>query len=231
MAAILAVSAAPTAAQTGADESAPSADGGQVGIRLLEAPAVRAEAPRARSYIVDHLLPGTIIDRRIEITNTTARALEVALYPGDAAIEDGERQVDDAPVDIAAAASDEAGAAAWIRVVSAAVTGRQTAWSLRGPPCRLPLTRRPVSATRDLGPASGRHRRRDHDGQPRRRPRLPLGRRGQRPHNLGLSTDGWPRTLSRGDGQMAVPAGAPRWWCGDSGPAECESTTKVEEAQ
>ncbi|MER5426430.1 COG1470 family protein [Streptosporangium roseum] len=59
---------------------------GKIGIRLLEAPVSRRDDPRARSYIVDHLSPGTTIRRRLEISNTSGDAQRIDLYPAGADI-------------------------------------------------------------------------------------------------------------------------------------------------
>ena len=60
-----------------------------VGIRIAEAPTDRAEDPRARQYIVDHLAPGTTITRRVEVSNDTAADQEIQLYAGAGSITDG----------------------------------------------------------------------------------------------------------------------------------------------
>jgi hypothetical protein len=65
-------------------------DGGNVSIRLLDAPSDREDDPRARVYIVDHLNPGDGISRRIEVGNTTAEPIEVELYAASARVEDGQ---------------------------------------------------------------------------------------------------------------------------------------------
>jgi hypothetical protein len=62
---------------------------GSIGLRLLDAPAAAGQDPRARSYIVDHLAPGTTIERRIEISNTTTSTAHVVLYPSAAEIVKG----------------------------------------------------------------------------------------------------------------------------------------------
>ena len=62
---------------------------GSIGVRLLDAPTDRRTDPRARLYIVDHLAPGTTIRRRIDVTNDTATAQNVTVYPGAASIEHG----------------------------------------------------------------------------------------------------------------------------------------------
>jgi hypothetical protein len=73
----------------GAPVGAQAADDGQIGIRLLEGPAERQEDPRAHSYIVDHVSPGTTIERAFEISNMTEQARTVRVYPGPARIRDG----------------------------------------------------------------------------------------------------------------------------------------------
>ncbi|NBE54508.1 peptidase [Streptomyces boluensis] len=61
-------------------------DPGLLGIRLLDAPVVRRDDPRALTYIVDHLEPGTTIERHVEISNKTPLTREVKLYPAAATI-------------------------------------------------------------------------------------------------------------------------------------------------
>jgi len=79
-----AVNAAPAPA------SAPTAAGaGSIGIRLVDAPVTARDDPRARVYIVDHLNPGAVIHRRVEVSNTTASTAHVALYPAAASITKG----------------------------------------------------------------------------------------------------------------------------------------------
>ena len=63
---------------------------GTVGIRLLDAPTSRAEDPRARLYVIDHLAPGTTIERRVEVSNDTNEPQDVTLYAAAAEVEDGE---------------------------------------------------------------------------------------------------------------------------------------------
>ena len=71
---------------TAAPSPAPS---GSLGVRLLDVPTEARNDPRARQYLVDHLAPGAVIERRIEVSNTTAAPIRVALYPAAAAIQDG----------------------------------------------------------------------------------------------------------------------------------------------
>lgn len=78
------------AAATGsASATAPAPDPGSVGVQLLEVPVNARDDPRARQYIVDHLAPGAVVQRRIEVSNTTRGRLAVALYPAAAGIENG----------------------------------------------------------------------------------------------------------------------------------------------
>jgi len=51
-----------------------------LGIQLLEAPTALANDPRAHIYIIDHLAPGTTIQRKVQVSNGTANPLDVALY-------------------------------------------------------------------------------------------------------------------------------------------------------
>ncbi len=60
-----------------------------IGIRLLDAPVATRDDPRARVYIVDHLAPGAVIERRIEVSNTTPQPQQVALYAAAATIDGG----------------------------------------------------------------------------------------------------------------------------------------------
>lgn len=87
-----AVGVAVLAALLASAAAAPAAAGegsqGSVGIGLLEVPTDRADDPRALVYVIDHLHPGDVIERRIEVTNSTANAVDVDLYPAAAEIGD-----------------------------------------------------------------------------------------------------------------------------------------------
>ena len=72
-----------------AASSLAAADAGSIGIRLLDVPAQEREDPRARVYIVDHLPPGSVIRRRVLVSNTTRAAVEVTVYPAAASIRSG----------------------------------------------------------------------------------------------------------------------------------------------
>jgi hypothetical protein len=87
---ITGVTTLPTGASAAASGPAYRAtDNGSIGIRLVDVPASAGNDPRARLYIVDHLAPGTIIHRRVEVTNTTASTAHILLYAAAATIADG----------------------------------------------------------------------------------------------------------------------------------------------
>lgn len=75
--------------------SAQSAPPAGLTIRLAEAPADRAKDPRALQYVVDHLAPGAVISRKIEVTNNTGHPTKVRVYGGGATIVDGSYTPDD----------------------------------------------------------------------------------------------------------------------------------------
>lgn len=64
-------------------------DSGSIGVRLIDVPASSASDPRARQYVVDHLEPGTTIERRFEVSNTTAEPMTLEVYAAGAGIVDG----------------------------------------------------------------------------------------------------------------------------------------------
>lgn len=51
-----------------------------VGIRLVDAPTATRDNPRARVYIIDHVAPGTVVERRIEVSNDTGKDARIAVY-------------------------------------------------------------------------------------------------------------------------------------------------------
>jgi hypothetical protein len=61
-----------------------------VGIQLLDAPVSRRDDPRALRYIVDHVAPGTLVERHILVMNRSERRQVIDVYPGAATVE-GER--------------------------------------------------------------------------------------------------------------------------------------------
>jgi hypothetical protein len=62
---------------------------GGIGLRLSDVPTAEQNDPRDRIYIVEHVHPGAIIDRRVEVSNTASSALHVVLYPAAATIANG----------------------------------------------------------------------------------------------------------------------------------------------
>lgn len=66
-----------------------TAAAGSIGIRLVDIPVSAATDPRAQIYVIDHLAPGTMIHRRVEVTNTSAQTAHILLYSAAAAIENG----------------------------------------------------------------------------------------------------------------------------------------------
>jgi hypothetical protein len=62
---------------------------GSLGVQLLDVPTTARLDPRARLYIVDHVAPGTVIHRRIQVSNSTTSATDVAIYPAAATIAKG----------------------------------------------------------------------------------------------------------------------------------------------
>ena len=97
----------------GVPPAASGAPAGQVGIRLLDAPTGRANDPRARIYIVDHVAQGTTISRRIEVSSGLDHPARVAVYAAGASVSGGEFRFSDGHT------QDEA--STWTRVAPAAV--------------------------------------------------------------------------------------------------------------
>ena len=61
-----------------------------LGIRLVDIPTATADDPRTRTYITDHLRPGTVIERRVEVTNDTPDPMQVSMYAAAADITGGD---------------------------------------------------------------------------------------------------------------------------------------------
>ncbi len=66
-----------------------------VGIRIVDAPSNRADDPRAKLYIVDHVAPGTTLSRRVEVSNDTGDPQPVQLYAASGSVADGAFQFGD----------------------------------------------------------------------------------------------------------------------------------------
>jgi hypothetical protein len=69
--------------------SSQAPDPGGLGLRLMDIPTAAASDPRARQYIVDQLAPGSVIHRRVEVSNTMSAPVRVAVYPAAASITAG----------------------------------------------------------------------------------------------------------------------------------------------
>ncbi|MEU0942330.1 peptidase [Streptomyces canus] len=82
--------AAAGAAAAPAPSPGESRTAGRFGIQLLEAPVNRRDDPRAYRHIVDHLPPGSVIRRQVGVANKSSEPLSVEVYPGAAAIHDGQ---------------------------------------------------------------------------------------------------------------------------------------------
>jgi len=88
--ALAAVVALPTTTATaGTGPAVPAAAAGSIGLRLLDVPDTAGNDPRARIYIVDHLAPGTVIHRRIEVSNTTVSTAHIVMYAAAATVASG----------------------------------------------------------------------------------------------------------------------------------------------
>jgi hypothetical protein len=60
-----------------------------IGIRLVDVPVDSRNDPRARSYIIDRLVPGSSSRRRVEIVNSMHTTAYVAVYPAAAFLRRG----------------------------------------------------------------------------------------------------------------------------------------------
>ncbi|MHA7285925.1 hypothetical protein ACX80I_06585 [Arthrobacter sp. MDT3-44] len=78
-----------TASSTDPTPASTAPAGAAFGIRLLDIPASTQNDPRARTYIVDRLAPGSEISRRVRVENTTDTAATIHLYSGAARIDSG----------------------------------------------------------------------------------------------------------------------------------------------
>jgi hypothetical protein len=107
------VSAAAAAAAVPVTEAGTSKVG-SIGIHLLDVTASLRDDPRAADYIIDHLPPGAIIERRIEVVNKTAETRLITLFPGGATIRKETFEIADLK-----APSELTG---WIRLTPATVT-------------------------------------------------------------------------------------------------------------
>ncbi|MFF5405459.1 peptidase [Streptomyces misionensis] len=89
LACVQAAGAMPAAARGVPVASHAPAAGRTIGIKLLDAPESRRADPRAQAYIVDHVAPGSVIERRVEVTNESSTPMHVDVYAAAAAIAKG----------------------------------------------------------------------------------------------------------------------------------------------
>lgn len=61
-----------------------------VGIGLLQFPSDRQDDPRARSYVIDHVAPGTTFTRRFQACNGSASTVTLSLYASAATLQKGQ---------------------------------------------------------------------------------------------------------------------------------------------
>lgn len=60
-----------------------------IGVRIVDVPPEISGDPRAGLYIIDHVAPGTVFERRIEVSTTADSPIPVELYAAAATIENG----------------------------------------------------------------------------------------------------------------------------------------------
>lgn len=63
-----------------------SEDAGSIGIRLIEVD--EADDARSKAYLVDHVEPGAVVERRIEVGNASTERQRIDVYAAAAAVED-----------------------------------------------------------------------------------------------------------------------------------------------
>ncbi|MGW2182824.1 peptidase [Streptomyces sp. NPDC001732] len=63
--------------------------GRTIGIKLLDVPESRRADPRAQAYVVDHVAPGSTIERRVEVTNESTTPMHVDVYAAAATVAKG----------------------------------------------------------------------------------------------------------------------------------------------
>jgi hypothetical protein len=68
----------------------PESEDTGIGVRLVDIPTAEADNPRARAYIIDHVKPGKVIERRIEVVNHSNQGAKVSLYAAAARVEKGQ---------------------------------------------------------------------------------------------------------------------------------------------
>ena len=68
----------------------PRSEHAGIGVRLVDVPTSARDNPRARAYIIDHVKPGEVIERRVEVVNHSDRKEQVSLYAAAARVEGGQ---------------------------------------------------------------------------------------------------------------------------------------------
>jgi hypothetical protein len=68
----------------------PESQDSGIGVRLVDIPTAKANDPRARAYIIDHVHPGKVIERRVEVVNQSDHEEGVSLYAAAARVEKGQ---------------------------------------------------------------------------------------------------------------------------------------------
>lgn len=128
-----------------------SPQGGSIGIKLLDAPASLANDPRARVYIIDHVAPGTTIQRHIQVSNNSSAPQHLLLYGGAASITQGGWEADGG-----VGGND---LATWITLSPASVTlpagGSFTALATIAVPADATASERYAVIWADLPPSAG----------------------------------------------------------------------------
>jgi hypothetical protein len=87
---ILSISIPVASAATSARLSAAPRSPGKFGVRLVDVPVSEAANPRALDYIIDYLPTGTVIHRRILISNDEPQTVRFFVYPAAAHITGGQ---------------------------------------------------------------------------------------------------------------------------------------------
>lgn len=86
--ALLVALAAP-AHVAGAASPSPAGCPPGIGVGLLQFPGDRADDPRARSYVIDHVAPGATFSREFQVCNGTSAPVTAQLYATSAAVSNG----------------------------------------------------------------------------------------------------------------------------------------------
>jgi hypothetical protein len=80
----------PASSAVASPQSQSTGDAGGIAIRIVDVPAESRNDPLAFSYIVNRVAPGTTVQRRIEVSNSTRSTAAVAVYSAAASIHQGD---------------------------------------------------------------------------------------------------------------------------------------------